>query len=201
MHGILITVSTQWATDLYIWGATSTKEFFFNQTYQQSIKHAYSFIRMEMHVSDYLKEKFLLFWGPFLSFWNEKMSSGRKSKHSSLTVRQSQQVHVRIPPELQIFSCISMGKSPYLSHTSIHCEYNVSSGSSQCPNMGHHGDLNGCTPQQTWCHRNMCISKGQVLSSAKLEDWGWFLGSWLVSNVTLTLIHPELLDTGEQQTA
>lgn len=47
------------------------------------------------------------------------MSSGRTCKHSILTSRKSQWLLVPIPPELQISSCISMGKSPYLSHTPL----------------------------------------------------------------------------------
>lgn len=41
--------------------------------------------------------------------------------------------------------------------------------------------------------------KVRVFSSAKLEYQAWFLGFWLVSKVTLTLIHPEQLDTSEQR--
>lgn len=37
-----------------------------------------------------------------------------------------------------------------------------------------------------------------VFSLAKLDDQGWFLGSWLVSSVTLMLIPPDMLDPGEQ---
>lgn len=41
-----------------------------------------------------------------------------------------------------------------------------------------------------------CVSKNQgFFTSAKLEDQGWCPGFWLVSNVTLTLIHSELLGT------
>lgn len=77
MQSILITRSTQWAKDLYIGGAIYAKEGLFPETYQQDIKHMYSFIRMETHVSDHLKENR---WGPFLFFWKQKTSSGRKCK-------------------------------------------------------------------------------------------------------------------------
>lgn len=42
------------------------------------------------------------------------------------------------------------------------------------------------------------IYTGQVFFLAKLEDQGWFLGSWLVNNITLMLTPPEVLDSGEQ---
>lgn len=47
---------------------------------------------MEMHVSDYLKQIYVILRSPLLSFQKQKMSSKREYKHNTLTGRQSPQV-------------------------------------------------------------------------------------------------------------
>lgn len=139
----------------------------------------------------------MLFWGPLLSFQKQKMSSKRQYKHNTLTGRQSPQVrggmyltwatdfllhlHEQIPLPFPYFSSLWIQHKFWL--------FPNSWGTMRTLMVVHHC---GHDPAE------MRVSKDKVFTSAKLVDWGWFLVSWLVSTLTLTLIHPELLGSGEQ---